>query len=198
MIKIISTKLIVRFLILKFRFFGKNPSININEHLAKVQRILIYMPNKIVPFAAALKTLESLRKKSVNWKITVITKLETVDLIQNRLKVNILPYSSKDFNFLGLPKSSINRHFNNLSYDLALDFNLGLDLLCITLFQLSGAPLKVCIDSKEKAHLYNFRIRVNAAESLEKKYNVMIKYVTAMADFNHQELSVSKPIQKLK
>ncbi|MFQ5864030.1 MAG: hypothetical protein ACE5IW_02260 [bacterium] len=196
MIRTISSKLIGLVLSLKSRLGGPNHPININEHLAKVQRTLIFMPTKIVHFGAALKTLETLRQKRANWKITVITKLDTVGLIDNRHRVNILAYSSEDLNFLGLPKRSIKQHFNTHSYDLALDFNLGLDLLSITLFQMSGAPLKVCLESKEKASLYNFRIRVNTAEALEKKYDAMIKYVTVMADSSQP--SVSKTSQQLK
>lgn len=197
MVKTISSKLIGLVLSFIYRFGGQNPAININEHLAKARKILIFMPNKIAHFGAALRTLESLRKKRTRWEITVITKLETVGLIDNRLKVNILPYSSEDLNFFGLPKGSIKQHFNKNSYDLALDFNLGLDLLSIMLFQWSGAPLKVCLESKEKAPLYNFRIRVNTAESLEKKYNAMLKYITVMADSKKQKQSVRKTGQEL-
>jgi ADP-heptose:LPS heptosyltransferase len=196
MLKEITSKLIGATLVLKFRLWRQNRSINISEHLAKVQSVLVYMPSKIVHFAAALKTLESLREKRPNWRITAITHQQTVKLIDERLKVEILPYSSQDLTFFGLPKGSIRRHFNNNTYDLALDLSLSLDPISIMLFQWSGAPLKVCLESKEKAPFYNFGIRVNNAEPLEKKYNAMLKYITVMADSKKQKETVTKTSQE--
>ncbi|MFQ5641690.1 MAG: hypothetical protein ACE5IR_27255 [bacterium] len=136
------------------------------------------MPAKIEQFGVALNSLETLREQQPQWRITVITKLEMVSFVDNRLDVDILPYSNDDLNFLGLPKKQLKSHFANMSYDLALDLTFNIDLLCITLFQLSKAPLKVCFFSANKNPFYNFTIRINPVESLLNKYSTMIKYIS--------------------
>ena len=179
---------------LKYKLFAKHPSINVVEQLVRTENVLIFMPNKIEHFGAALKSLENLRNLKPNWKITVITKLEMVSFIDSNLKVDILPYSNDDLNFFGLPKDSIKKLFDKTSFDLALDLKLKFDIISIILFQLSGAPLKVSFDSTEKAPFYNFGIRVNAAETLTNKYNAIVKYVTMIAGSPASEESVSSAL----
>ncbi|MFQ5770098.1 MAG: glycosyltransferase family 9 protein [bacterium] len=180
MIKTIFAKIIGWTLRIMLRLRDNHPPINIINQLNEAKNILVYMPHKIEHFGVALQALQKLITKRPHWHITVITKREMVSIIDNRLKVNIIPFSNEDINFFGFPKESLKKYFNHSSYDLALDFLFKFDLLIIKLFQLSGAPLKVCFDSKEKSHFYNFRIRVSAGEELAKKYNAMIKYITVM------------------
>ncbi len=177
----ILNKAIGSYLRLKYRLFGKYPTINICEQLAMADRVLIYMPTRVEQFGAALKSLERLRKLRPTWRITVITLIEMVSFIDNKLKVEIIPYSKEDLSFIGLPKSSLKELVKNTQFDLALDFKLRFDILSIALFKLSGAQIKVCFDSNEKSPFYNFEIRVNSAESLTNKYNAMIKYITMIA-----------------
>lgn len=176
----ILSRTVGSFLRFKYKLFRKRPAVNICEQLAKTNSVLIFMPTKVEQFGAALRSLESLRKLRPKWKITVVTKLEMVSFIDSKLKVDILPYSKGDQNFAGVPKSAIKQLVRNTNYDLALDFKIKFDLLSVMLFELSGAPIKVCFGSPEKSPFYNFEIRVNPAESLPNKYNAMIKYITAM------------------
>ncbi len=167
---------------LQYRFSEKNEAINVVERLALAKRVLVFMPAKVEHFGAALKALEKLREKRPAWRITVVTKLEMVSFIDNRLKLDILPYSSEDINLLGLPKGAIKKHFQKSSYDLALDFEFGFSVLAIKLFDLSQAALRACFDDDEKSFFYNFGIRVNPVEPLANKYSVMVKYITIVAD----------------
>lgn len=171
--KFISTALKIKYTVLQ-----KTPSINIFAALADAKNILVYMPEKIDQFGAALKALERLRKIRPDWKIHVITKLEMVSFFDKRFKFEVLPYSKNDLNFWGLPKNSFKKLFQNTTFDLALDLHLDMDVLSVALFQLSGAPLKVCFDNTAKSPFYNLGIRINQAETLKNKYNAMIKYIT--------------------
>jgi len=182
-------KIIGAYLRSQFRWLAKESPINIVEHLARAKKVLIYMPNKIEHFGAALKSLEKLRAKRPDWQITVVTKLELVSFIHDGLRVDILPYGDEDINLLGLPKWSLKKHFRNASYDLALDFLFNFDLLSLKLLQLSMAPVRVCFDSSEKSWFYNFGIRVNPVEPLANKYNVMVKYITVISDSHLQSAS---------
>jgi len=187
----IFNKVVGSYFRLKCRLFAKYPAINICEQLVRASRVLIYMPSRVEQFGAALKSLERLRELRPGWKITVVTKLEMVSFIDNKLKVEILPYSGEDLTFAGLPKASLKQLVKDATFDLALDFRLKFDVLGIVLFKLSGAPIKVCFDSKEKSPFYNFEIRVHPAESLTNKYNAMIKYITVIAGTECPETSVS-------
>lgn len=176
---------------LKFRFIERETTVNVVERLAAANKTLIFMPQKVEYFGAALKALEKLREKRPNWRITVITPLEMVGFIDNRLKLDILPYSKEDMNLLGLPKAGIKKHFQNSTYDLALDFEFDFSLLAIQLFDYSKAPLRACFDSDEKSLFYNFGIRVNPIESPPNKYSVMIKYITVIADSYNQPQTIA-------
>lgn len=178
MIKDLVQNVVARFLRIRNHVREKNSTINILDQLSATRRVLVFMPNKIDHFALALKSLEALVEKRPGWQITVVTKLETVSFIDNRLKVDILPYSKEDLNLFGFPRVSLRRHFDHFAYDLALDLKLSLDLLCIRLFQLSRAPLRACLFSGNKTAFYNFYIRINPLESLATKYDAMIKYIT--------------------
>lgn len=187
------TKIAGAFLKLRHRWLGKAPTINMVEELNRVQNVLIYMPTQIEQFGAALKSLEKLRKLLPGWKITVICKREMQNFVEEKLNVQILSYSDEDINIWGLPKSGVKQHFLNFSYDLALDFKLNFDPVCITLFRLSGAPIKVCIDNKDKSLFYNFEIRVNPAETYVNKFNAMIKYINVIASSLEREKTINKP-----
>jgi ADP-heptose:LPS heptosyltransferase len=182
-------KIIGAYLRIQFRWLAKDSPINIVEHLARTKKALIYMPNKIEHFGAALKSLEKLRAKRPDWQITVVTKLELVSFIHDGLHVDILPYGDEDINLFGFPKWSLRKHFRNAAYDLALDFIFNFDLLGLKLLQLSRAPVRVCFDSSEKLWFYNFGIRVNPVEPLVNKYNAMVKYITVISDAHQQPAS---------
>ncbi|RMF60382.1 MAG: hypothetical protein D6743_15015 [Calditrichaeota bacterium] len=178
MLKIISAKTVGTALRFKHRYFSRPPSINILEHLAQAKRVLVFMPSKIDQFAAALKSLETLRRIRPEWKITAVTRLDMVSLLEDKLKVEILPYSKADINVLGLPKPSMRALFQKAPFDLALDLKMQFDLMTVVIFQLSRAPLRVCFDTREKSPFYNLGIRVNSADPLAHKYETMVKYVT--------------------
>ena len=186
-----ATTIIGIFLSLKYQLTETNRSINIGEHLAKVQKILIYMPNENELFKAALDSLKILRIKVPASNLTLITQNDQVKLIRNLNKVDILSYSTSDINFFGLPKKSLLQFFKTSIYDLALDLNPGYDILSIVLFQRSKAPLKVCLDTKEKSPFYNFRIRTNAGQPMDKKYQAMIQYITVLQHSKITKKSVS-------
>ncbi|NIR48362.1 glycosyltransferase family 9 protein [candidate division KSB1 bacterium] len=190
MLKKFSTNAVGSFLRVKNRFLNKSPSVEFIRQLAATKKVLIFMPNKIENFGIALKSLNQLREHKPDWQITVVTKVEMVSFIDNRLKVDILPYSNDDSSILGLPKGSLREHFDKQSYDLALDFEPTFDLICIKLFEFSDAKVKVCFDSPDKSPFYNFSIRVNPVESLENKYGAMIKYLVVISQSKIQKKAV--------
>ncbi len=180
---------------IKFHFSKKSPTINIINHLTEAKNILIFMPHKIEHFGVALKSLAELKTKRPQWNITVIAKVEMATILEHQLNVEILPFSNQHINVFGLPKDSLKKHFEGSSYDVALDFLFTFDLLCIKLFQLCGAPLKVCFYSRKKSSFYNFGIRVNAMEELANKYSAMVKYITVMGNRKIQESEWNKTAQ---
>jgi hypothetical protein len=183
MIKSIATSIITPLLKAKYKLFKRSESVDIIQKLADAKRILIYMPDDIEQFGAALKSLERLRELQPNWELTIITKIETVNLIDDkRLRLKILPYSSLDVNIFGLPKPSLKASIATIRFDLALDFKLKMDVLSVLLFQVCGAPVKVALDMQEKSLFYNLAIRVNPAETLHNKYGAMVKYINIMAN----------------
>ncbi|MFQ5652381.1 MAG: hypothetical protein ACE5IY_20820 [bacterium] len=177
----IIARIVGAYLRFKSRWFEQHPAINICQHLAQARKVLIYMPRKVEQFGAALKSLERLRKLRPAWRITVINKMEMVNFIDTKLKVEILPYSSDDINFAGMPKAQIKQLIQKSEFDLALDLTLKFDLFVIALFNLSSAPIKVCFENSEKSPFHNVEIRVNPAESLTNKYNAMVKYINMIA-----------------
>ncbi len=194
----VITRIIGTFLRLRYKWFAQHPTIDICDHLAQTKKVLIYLPKKVEQFGAALKSLERLRKLRPDWRITVISKLEMVNFIDSKLKVEILPYSKEDLNFTGLPKSSMRQLLQKSDFDLALDLTLRFDIFIIVLFNLSSAPIKVCFANTEKSPFHNVEIRVNAAESLTNKYNAMVKYITMVAESGSPKDTASKSSEQVK
>jgi len=186
------TKLIGTALKLKYGVFRKQQPINIVAALANSNNVLIYMPDKIDQFGAALKALQELRKVRPEWKISVITKHEMISFFDKKLKLELFPYSKNDLNIFGLPKQTFKKLFRNATFDLALDLQLEMDVLSIVLFKLSNAPLRVCFDHQTKSPFYNLGIRVNAAETLKDKYSAMVKYITIVPGNSQKQQKVAK------
>lgn len=179
---------------LRHGFKDSSETVNIIDKLATAKTALIFMPENVEEFGAALKALERLRKLRTSWKITIFTKAEMVSFIHERLKVKVVPFLKRDINLFGLPKTEIKKHFQGSSFDLILDFKPTFDIFTLTLMQLSNTQIRVCMDTPDKSPFYNIAIRVNPAETLVNKYSVMIKYINMIADSNR----VQTPAEKLK
>lgn len=183
---------------LKFKMFQKHQAVDICQKLANAKKVLIYMPQKVEQFGAALKALERLRKARPKWKITVLSKMEMVSFIDTKLKLDILPYSKNDINFAGLPRTALRQLIQKSNFDIALDLNLKFDIFVIALFNISNAPIRVCFNNNEKAPFHNVEIRVNQAESLTNKYNAMVKYITMISDMAESQETLPKTGTKVK
>ncbi len=189
----IIAKLLGVYFRLKYKWVSSQPAVDICQRLAQTRKVLIYMPRKVEQFGAALKALEQLRRLRPAWKVTVISKMEMVNFIDNKLRVEILPYSKEDINFNGLPKASLRQLIKKSDFDLALDFTLKFDIFIIVLFNLSSATIKVCFADNEKAPFHNVEIRINQAESLTNRYNAMVKYITMIAEAGKPRTPVAEP-----
>jgi len=174
-------KIIAFILRLRLGFKDSSETVNIIDRLATAKTALIFMPDNVEEFGAALKALERLRKLKGSWKITVFTKAEMVSFIHERLKMKVVPYLKRDITLFGLPKTEIKKHFQGSSFDLILDLKPTFDILTLTLMRLSSAPIRVCLHSSEKSPFYNITIRINPAESLVNKYGIMVKYIDVMS-----------------
>lgn len=169
--------------------FSKNPSsISIFDQIEQTQRVLVYMPGRVEQFGDALRTLESLMKKRPGWKFTVVTKAEMEGLVKDRIKARILSYTKDDLNLLGFPRGRLQNLVTKHSYDLALDFSLGFEVLCVKLFQLCQAPIRACLDHDSKSIFYNFSIRVNPVDSLFNRYQAIVKYLTLSVEGNQVDV----------
>ncbi|MFQ5707188.1 MAG: hypothetical protein ACE5HO_07035 [bacterium] len=186
MLRKIFAKFVGSALRVKYSYWVEHPTISISDHLAAAQEIIIAMPNKIEHFGLALKSLENFRSHIPEAKITLLTKLEMINLIDKKLRVDILPYSPEDLTFFGLPKGAIQEHFGSSHYDIAIDLNLDFDLICVLLFQLSEAPLKVCFDSKDKSTFFNIRFRPHSQETLKKNYESLFSYIFRLQNAQYQ------------
>ena len=185
MIRHFLTQVTRTFIGLRYRFGKQQSVIDIVQQLRQAQKVLIYMPNRRDHFEVALNSLQLLRTQNPMWQLTLIVRQEVASLVHGGLKAKVITHSREDHNLFGLPKSSLRRRFKDSTYDLALDLNFTLDPLAPKLFSLSKAPLKVCFDSREKSGFYNFGIRVKTLDTLESKYNAIIKYVSAVPTQNH-------------
>jgi ADP-heptose:LPS heptosyltransferase len=141
------------------------------------------MPEPIEQFGVALQFLQRLRETQPDWGITVITRSETISLLdRDKLKIDIQPYSKKEINVLGLPKSALKDALRKRKHDVTLDLTTEVNMFCIRLLQLSGASVHVAFHCSEKAPYYNLGIRVAASEPLANKYHTMLKYLNAIAN----------------
>ncbi|MCG8608139.1 hypothetical protein MJD09_24535 [bacterium] len=126
--------------------------------------------------------MKSLTSQIPLWQLNVVCRKGGAALPTKELKADLIQYTDADLNFAGMPRQSLTKHFRAKSFDVALDLIFEFDLSSAYLLRLSNAPLKICFQNQDKFSLCNFEIRTNALESIESKYQTMIKYVTAFAN----------------
>jgi len=161
---------------------GKPAAVNISSQLSTAENVLILLPQQVEQYSMALNSLKKLCSVKANWTITVVSPLKMVGFIDKNLKVKILPFSVDDLNVVGLPRPSIKQLLLNNQFDLALDFGLKFDLISVALVEASGAAVKICIDNSMKTPFFNFVVRVDSSDSVQDKYDILVKYVTQLSE----------------
>ncbi len=182
MIRRTAFKIILPLWRFKQRFKKKPVAIDIAQHLSTVKRVLVYMPGALDYFEPATKYVRQIKTHIPAWRLTLLVRKETAKLLDNRIKAEVISYSDRDFNLIGLPRATLTKHCKKDSFDLILDFTFHCDFFGAYLLKSSQAPLKVCFDCREKTPFCNFEIRTNPFDPLDSRYHAMAKYVTVLAE----------------
>jgi hypothetical protein len=164
------------------RFNRGSSAIDVVQHLSAVRQVLVCLPSSPDYFEPALQALKALKSEIPLWQLSVVLRKGPVGFPRKELKADLIQYTEDDLNLLGMPRESLTKQIRTKSFDLSLDLLFEYNFLSFYLLKLGNAPLNICFQNEEKSILCNFEIRTNTLESIESKYQTMIKYVTAFAN----------------
>jgi len=124
-------------------------------------------------------------------KVLVITPSgeELSDVFQNFLKKIVEVFSGsrvstfdkmclrkEDLSWLGLPNERYLKIFKDETFDLVVDLNTKQDNACSYLAALSGAPMRLNLDSGKNDFIYNLHIKSSTEKKIEERLNSIISY----------------------
>lgn len=185
-------KSVLAFLRVQARFLSKPPALNISEHLANMEKVLVCMPGKLATFETALSFAKNLQQGLSDVHLSLLVSKELAGKIKRKDKMTVIEYSDADTNFLGLPNDALSQRVSKEAFDLVLDLNCEYDPFTILIGLRSNAPLRACLHSEKKAPFFNIGIRTAENQSVERRYDVLEKYLLML----HPGKEPLKPIKQ--
>jgi len=132
-----------------------------SEELTKVKSILVILPAKEEygePVQDFLKQLN-----------LVFPKSRVSTFVKSTLR-------KEDLSWLGLPNERYLKIFKDERFDLVVDLNTKQDNACSYLAALSGAPMRLNLDSGKNDFIYNLHIKSSTEKKIEERLNSIISY----------------------
>lgn len=148
-------------------FLGNERPLVFSSEMQRVKKILV-----ITPFGEELSdTFQNFLKKVVT--------------VFNGSRVSTFDKSSlrkEDFSWLGLPNEQYLKIFKDEHFDLVVDLNTTQDNACSYLAALSGAPMRLNLDSGKNDFIYNLHIKSSDGKNISERLDSIISYFKFLKD----------------
>ncbi|MBL7073934.1 hypothetical protein ISS37_01675 [candidate division KSB1 bacterium] len=177
MLEGLRKKLGLRWARIYFKWKVKSDPYNPREVLLNVKKILICLPKDPQLFQIGEGFLYQLKEKFAGAKF-IIHGANGFRLRQENLFWGDFFLADRgDFGFFFFPKRILRRRLRAVGCDLAVDchpdFNWENSFLC----GFSGAKLRASLEKKHCGLFFNFIVRINPKNDLQKKYQTILKYL---------------------
>ncbi|RMD92857.1 MAG: hypothetical protein D6814_16330 [Calditrichaeota bacterium] len=160
----------------------KKPEIiDVVSYFLKVRTLLILMPEKVEDFGLALKKLEALKKQFPKSKFMSVIRHNFSTFVSKEQFETVYVLGPRDLTLFGLPRRSFLKNLLGSPYDLVIDFNNDFDIATTYLCSRIDGKLKVCLSHPYREPFYNLQIRTKNSDSLDKKFNTLLKYLSILA-----------------
>lgn len=176
----IIEKIFEFYLKLRLKFKSIDSIVDVFGTMQQAEQVLIFLPDKLEDFGIARHYLGQLRSAFSNAKITLVLRHNYITLLEDsdREAANILAFKSEHFTYFGLPGQKIVSSIKKLSSEIIVDLNYDFHLNSAYLGSICGSPLRICLSNKHREPFFNFQVEVNPQVKLDKKYQMLLRYIT--------------------
>ena len=181
MIKSFARKITKKLFISYARLTDHGEIIDVCEHLSRIATALVMMPERREHFSPAVDLLFRLREQFPQTTFYLLVneallKEQASHLVEDERLLMI--FCNEDhLGFGGLPKDALQEAIRSRHFDLLIDLNDDFNFTAAYLCRSSNAKLRVCLQHPHRDPFYNFQVRAHADESLDHKYQTLMKYI---------------------
>lgn len=156
--------------------------IDVCEHLSRIATALVMMPERREHFSPAVDVLGRLREQ---FPQTTFYLLANEALVKEQAphladddRLLLIYCNEEHLGFGGLPKDVLQEAIRTRHFDLLIDLNDDFNFTAAYLCRSSNAKLRICLQHPNRDPFYNFQVRAHADESLDHKYQTLMKYIS--------------------
>jgi len=182
MLKSFARKITKKLFVSYARLNDRGEIIDVCEHLSRIATALVMMPERREHFSPALDLLGRLREHFPQTTFYLLINeammKEQAPHLAEDDRLLLIFCNEEHLGFGGLPKEELQEAIRSRHFDLLLDLNDDFNFTAAYLCRSSSAKLRICLQHPNRDPFYNFQVRAHADESLDHKYQTLIKYIT--------------------
>ncbi len=182
MLKSFARKITKKLFVSYARLNDRGEIIDVCDHLSRIATALVMMPERREHYSPAVDLLGRLREYFPQTTFYLLTNeallKEQAPQLSEDEKLLLIYCNEEHLGFGGLPKEALQEAIRSRHFDLLLDLNEEFNFTAAYLCRSSSAKLRICLQHPSRDPFYNFQVRAHADETLDHKYQTLIKYIT--------------------
>jgi ADP-heptose:LPS heptosyltransferase len=182
MLKNIAQKFTASVYLAYARFKDQDDVIDVADHLSRITTALILPPEASDDFTTAIRVLDDLRQCFTQTQFYMLTPKALTDMIALDEQVQVISYEPEQISFHGLPRNDLQDAIRSRHFDMVIDLNSDFNLIATFLCRVSEAKLRICLQHPDRDPFYNFQVRATNGDSLENKYQSLLKYISVFTN----------------
>ncbi len=169
---------ITEYLFFAFARRKKEEVIDVRDYLSQIMTALILAPRRSDEVEAAGQYLFGLRDCFPETQFYLLIDKDIAKTVAPHDSMQVMAYEQTQINFGGLPKNEVIEMVRARHFDMVIDFNQDFSLFATAVCRASQAKLRVCLQHPKRDSFYNFQFRPASSNSLEMKYESLIRYLS--------------------
>jgi len=182
MFKSLARKVTKKLFVSYARISDRNEIIDVCDHLSRIATALVLLPERTEHYSPAVHLFGRLRESFPNTTFYLLTNEAMVKAHAPHLtedeRLLLIFCNEEHLGFGGLPKESLQEAIRSRHFDLLIDLNEEFNFTAAYLCRSSNAKLRMCLQHPNRDPFYNFQVRAEAHESLDHKYQTLMKYIS--------------------
>lgn len=152
--------------------------IDVRDYLSQIMTALILAPRRSNEVETACQYLFGLQECFPETQFYLLIEKDIAKTVAPHDSLQVMAYDESQINLGGLPKREVVDMVRARHFDLVIDFNQEFSLFATALCRASQAKLRVCLQHPKRDSYYNFQFRPASTNSLEMKYESLIRYLS--------------------
>lgn len=152
--------------------------IDVRDYLSQIMTALILAPRRSDEVETACRYLFGLQECFPETQFYLLIEKDIAKTVAPHDSLQVMAYDESQINLGGLPKREVVDMVRARHFDLVIDFNQEFSLFATALCRASQAKLRVCLQHPKRDSYYNFQFRPASTNSLEMKYESLIRYLS--------------------